>query len=153
MDKATPESFLKIAQQCGIAHNGGAGGEYLLCATSDQLLKLFERLAAQSAPTEPEYNPLLIDGVQHDPLCLKVYRSPLKECDCGAQAAQTPVVQAGERAQAVRMLTDGEIDAITDMHNTGRSQGAYDCAIELLHKFCAVNGLRIPADGKIGDAA
>jgi hypothetical protein len=58
-----------------------------------------ERLAAQAAPTEAEYNPLLIDGVQHDPLCLKVYRSPLKECDCGAssraaQPSQAPVVQA-----------------------------------------------------------
>jgi len=58
-----------------------------------------ERLAAQSAPTEAEYNPLLIDGVQHDPLCLKVYRSPLKECDCGAssraaQPSQAPVVLA-----------------------------------------------------------
>ena len=58
-----------------------------------------ERLAAQAAPTEAEYNPLLIDGVQHDPLCLKVYRSPLKECDCGAssraaQPSQAPVVLA-----------------------------------------------------------
>lgn len=41
----------------------------------------------QNQQPEPEYNPLCIDGVEHDPLCLKVYRSPLKKCDCGAQSA------------------------------------------------------------------
>lgn len=68
------------------------------------LIAEVERLAAQAAPTEAEYNPLLIDGVQHDPLCLKVYRSPLKECDCGAssraaQPSQAPVVQAVQAVQ------------------------------------------------------
>ena len=68
-------------------------------AMLSEILAEVERLAAQAAPTEAEYNPLLIDGVQHDPLCLKVYRSPLKECDCGAssraaQPSQAPVVLA-----------------------------------------------------------
>ena len=76
-----------------------------LKAQRDELLAALERMCELYAPTtvaraliakhsnkgaatkpEPEYNPLFIDGVQHDPLCLKVYRSPLKECDCGAAA-------------------------------------------------------------------
>ena len=43
------ESFLRTAGQCGIAHNGGAGGQYLLAATSGQLQKLVERLAQDTA--------------------------------------------------------------------------------------------------------
>lgn len=42
-----------------------------------------------SPATKEPSNPLLIDGVQHDPHCLKVYRGPHKECDCGASTTQT----------------------------------------------------------------
>lgn len=62
----------------------------------------------------------------------------------------------GKRAattQAVRMLTDAEQTAIIDMHSTGRAQGDHECAEDIQRKFAEVNGLRIPADGKIGDAA
>ena len=92
-DKATPS----LRQRCDTALQSLPDAAYktMLAALFDDLLGL----AAQAAPTEAEYNPLLIDGVQHDPLCLKVYRSPLKECDCGAssraaQPSQAPVVQA-----------------------------------------------------------
>ena len=92
-DKATPS----LRQRCDTALQSLPDAAYktMLAALFDDLLGL----AAQAAPTEAEYNPLLIDGVQHDPLCLKVYRSPLKECDCGAssraaQPSQAPVVLA-----------------------------------------------------------
>ena len=71
-----------------------------------------------------------------------------------AQPSQAPVVQAGDaNAPAVRMLTDDEQAAIIDMHSTGRAQGDHECAEAIQRKFCEVNGLPIPADGKIGGAA
>ena len=99
MDKATVESVMALAFELARIReqHGAQSGMYL--SEVRALRAEAERLAAQAAPTEAEYNPLLIDGVQHDPLCLKVYRSPLKECDCGAssraaQPSQAPVVQA-----------------------------------------------------------
>ena len=93
-----------------VERQSGETGELYQTATSDDALQALiyasKVYRAHGIPTdgieatitrlqgqqpEPEYNPLLIDGVEHDPLCLKVYRSPLKECDCGAQAAQAPV--------------------------------------------------------------
>lgn len=42
-------------------------------------------LAADNQEPEPApFNPLLIDGVEHDALCLKVMRAPWKQCTCGA---------------------------------------------------------------------
>lgn len=47
--------ILKKAQQCGLAHNNGAGGQYLLCATEAQLLAFGAALSSQPpAPREPE---------------------------------------------------------------------------------------------------
>ena len=99
-DKATTS----LRQRCDTALQSLPDAAYktMLAALFDDLLGL----AAQAAPTEAEYNPLLIDGVQHDPLCLKVYRSPLKECDCGAssraaQPSQAPVVQAVQAGELV----------------------------------------------------
>ena len=99
MDKATVESVMALAFELARIReqHGAQSGMYL--SEVRALRAEAERLAAQAAPTEAEYNPLLIDGVQHDPLCLKVYRSPLKECDCGAssraaQPSQAPVVLA-----------------------------------------------------------
>lgn len=54
------------------------------------------------------------------------------------------------QVEPVRMLTEREIDDITEMYDTGRSQGAYDCAVAILHKFYDVNrGRVIPADGEV----
>ena len=56
-------------------------------------------------------------------------------------------------AQAVRMLTTDEIlhALVTELQQPG---GVKHTPHEIVQrKFCAVNGLRIPADGKIGDAA
>jgi hypothetical protein len=44
--------ILKAAQSSGIAHNAGAGGEYILVATERQLQTFAERLAAAAAPQE-----------------------------------------------------------------------------------------------------
>lgn len=38
--------ILKNANACGIAHNHGAGGEWLLCAKKEQLLAFVERIQA-----------------------------------------------------------------------------------------------------------
>lgn len=106
-----------------VERQSGETGELYQTATSDDALQALiyasKVYRAHGIPTdgieatitrlqgqqpEPEYNPLLIDGVEHDPLCLKVYRSPLKECDCGAQAAQAPVQpQAVVPAPAIQL--------------------------------------------------
>lgn len=39
--------ILKDAQSCGLAHNNGAGGQYVLCATEAQLLAFGASLAKQ----------------------------------------------------------------------------------------------------------
>ena len=67
--------------------------------------------------------------------------------DCPRRAS------SGATTQAVRMLTEDEQAAIIDMHSTGRAQGDHECAEAIQRKFAEVNGLRIPADGKIGSAA
>lgn len=38
MTTLTKDEILAAAQRCGVAHNSGAGGEYLLCATEAQLI-------------------------------------------------------------------------------------------------------------------
>lgn len=40
----TVQTFLKAAQAAGFAHNSGAGGEFILCATGAQLEKLEKAL-------------------------------------------------------------------------------------------------------------
>ena len=98
--------------------------------------------ALQSLPDAP-YKTML--AVLFDDMTAEVER-------LAAQSAQAPA-QAVQEAPAVRMLTDAEQTAIIDMHNTGRAQGDHECAEDIQHKFAEVNGLRIPADGKIGSAA
>jgi hypothetical protein len=41
--------ILKLAQRAGLAHNNGAGGQYVLCATESQLIKFADSLAAPEA--------------------------------------------------------------------------------------------------------
>jgi len=54
-------------------------------------------------------------------------------------------------AQAVRMLTREELNDVALSEKVGWGPGEYVEAVQ--RKFGEVNGLRIPADGKIGDAA
>ena len=152
-DKATTS----LRQRCDTALQSLPDAAYktMLAALFDDLLGL----AAQAAPTEAEYNPLLIDGVQHDPLCLKVYRSPLKECDCGAssraaQPSQAPVVQAVQATQAVRMLTPREIELLREIRlhaqfglNEGWQREARKLLLELEQYYRT-----IPPSGEIGGA-
>ena len=49
---------LKAARRSGIAHNNGAGGQYLLCATEQQLLKFADNLRARQAPAPVEVSRL-----------------------------------------------------------------------------------------------
>ena len=88
--------------------HGQHGGHSCATRLKSQRDELLEALTyaskvyrAHGIPTEKieatiaRYNPLFIDGVEHDPLCLKVCRSPLKECDCGAaRAAIAKAVQS-----------------------------------------------------------
>lgn len=41
---------LTIAKRSGIAHNNGAGGQYVLCATEAQLLAFAQALARHERP-------------------------------------------------------------------------------------------------------
>ena len=52
-------------------------------------------------------------------------------------------------AQAVRMLTREELNDVALSEQVGWGPGEYVEAVQ--RKFAEVNGLRIPADGKIGD--
>ena len=58
---------------------------------------------------------------------------------------------SGATTQAVRMLTREELNDVALSEKVGWGPGEYVEADQ--RKFAEVNGLRIPADGKIGDAA
>jgi len=58
---------------------------------------------------------------------------------------------SGATTQAVRMLTREELNDVALSEQVGWGPGEYVEAVQ--RKFAEVNGLRIPADGKIGDAA
>lgn len=51
----TLNSILAAAKRAGLAHNGGAGGEHLLCASGAQLLAFATAIAEPPAPAEPVY--------------------------------------------------------------------------------------------------
>lgn len=44
----TTADILKLAQSSGLAHNNGAGGQYLLCATEAQLAAFVERIRQET---------------------------------------------------------------------------------------------------------
>jgi len=56
---------------------------------------------------------------------------------------------SGATTQAVRMLTREELNDVALSEQVGWEPGEYVEAVQ--RKFAEVNGLRIPADGKIGD--
>jgi len=89
------------------------------------------------------------------PVVLAVQPEYCTACDMTSNDKQRcedcPRRASSGAAQAVRMLTREELNDVALSEQVGWGPGEYVEAVQ--RKFAEVNGLRIPADGKIGDAA
>jgi len=212
MDKATPDSVPAtygsvMALYKEVVHTMLHDEEGVFQAEAEFRAEV-ERLAAQSAPTEPiRPNPELLGlaggragfDCEYAPPAV-AQSAPLQqaECTCAAKdmpfgrccraAAQVepPSMPSSEwlaeaerlasvcrthiatledhralnahlskrvtaQVEPVRMLTQPELNDVALSEKVGWGPGEYVEAVQ--RKFAEVNGLRIPADGKIGDAA
>lgn len=105
----TLNSILAAAQRAGLAHNGGAGGEHLLCANDAQLLAFASAIA--TAPAQPPA-PIEASPAARDVLAERARQIHVEGCSL-ARDDRYVSGELSAAAAAYLSWTHGEYDAGT----------------------------------------
>lgn len=102
--RAVLAELLKAAQRSGIAHNNGAGGQYLLCATEQQLLAFGAVLSTPQARAVPsEYVQMAMDAAGNQPAhWARVLRTNLAHLSLGSCSCLTKTPEASAHRESCR---------------------------------------------------